>query len=232
MKFSQDSYYAPSNTNYPVSNSFIFPEPLTPRKVQKRVWTKSQVEHLYETVKHYSTISCKPIQSLTLEDFTIISVYYNCSPIKCMKKVREISVTGSLAPGAWSLSEDELLNHLLTLNLKKWGMVADKLNKEIHNNLKIRSGKQCKERWINHLDPNMKKDKWTPSEDLEALKLYKALGKKWCEISRVLGNRTDSSIKNRVKSLMNKQKQDLNFNSNSESVVDFLIRKLSGSLLE
>lgn len=232
MKFSQDSYYAQSSTTYPISNSLIFPKPFTFSKVQKRVWTKSQVEHLYETVNHYSSISCKPIQSLTLEDFTIISVYFNRSPIKCMKKIREISVTGSLAPGAWSLSEDDYLKHLLSLKLKKWGTIADNLNKEIHNNLKIRSGKQCKERWINHLDPNMKKNKWSPSEDLEALKLYKVLGNKWCEISRVMGNRTDSSIKNRVKSLMNKQKQDLNFHSYSEFVVDFLINKLSGGLVD
>lgn len=226
MRFSQDSLYAQSYFNYPPSESLNFSEPKS-SKVQKRVWTKSQVEHLYETVKHYTSISCKPIDSLTIEDFTVISVYFNRSPIKCMKKIREISVTGSLAPGAWSSSEDDCLRHLITLNLKKWGMVADRLNQEIHNNIKIRSGKQCKERWVNHLNPNMKKDKWTPAEDLEALKLYKVLGNKWCEISRILGNRTDSSIKNRVKSLMTKQKQDLNFSSDTESVIDLLIDKLS-----
>jgi myb proto-oncogene protein len=28
-----------------------------------------------------------------------------------------------------------------------------------------RIGKQCRERWHNHLDPNIKKDKWNPEED-------------------------------------------------------------------
>lgn len=28
-----------------------------------------------------------------------------------------------------------------------------------------RLGKQCRERWCNHLDPSVKKTKWTPHED-------------------------------------------------------------------
>ena len=37
--------------------------------------------------------------------------------------------------------------------------MSETLNNSIHFGMKIRSGKQCKERWVNHLDPNMKKDK-------------------------------------------------------------------------
>ena len=29
---------------------------------------------------------------------------------------------------------------------------------------KKRSGKQCRERWYNHLDPSVKKSKWTEEE--------------------------------------------------------------------
>lgn len=28
-----------------------------------------------------------------------------------------------------------------------------------------RMGKQCRERWFNHLDPSVKKTEWTPRED-------------------------------------------------------------------
>lgn len=28
-----------------------------------------------------------------------------------------------------------------------------------------RLGKQCRERWFNHLDPTVKKTEWTPHED-------------------------------------------------------------------
>ncbi|CAN0488195.1 unnamed protein product, partial [Laminaria digitata] len=28
-----------------------------------------------------------------------------------------------------------------------------------------RLGKQCRERWFNHLDPTVKKSEWTPRED-------------------------------------------------------------------
>ena len=32
--------------------------------------------------------------------------------------------------------------------------------------LKGRSGKQCRERWHNHLDPNINKSPWTDKEEL------------------------------------------------------------------
>jgi len=32
-------------------------------------------------------------------------------------------------------------------------------------NMPGRSGKQIRERWLNHLDANIKRDEWTPDED-------------------------------------------------------------------
>lgn len=197
-----------------------------PAKSSVRIWNKDQIESLFKTTKYYSMLTNKPLESLRFEDFTVIGAYYGVSPLKCMKKIREICVTGSLAAGAWSGSEDEYLVKLVNSDLKKWGKIAELLNKNIHNSMKIRSGKQCKERWVNHLDPNMKRDKWTQEEDLAILKLHKTMGHQWSKISKIIGNRTDSAIKNRVKSLVNKQKQDLDARMGQEVSLEGLIEKL------
>ncbi len=36
-----------------------------------------------------------------------------------------------------------------------------------------RIGKQCRERWHNHLNPNIKKERWTDEEDLAIIEAHK-----------------------------------------------------------
>ena len=42
-----------------------------------------------------------------------------------------------------------------------------------------RQGKQCRERWINFLSPDIKREPWTPKEDLMLLEKQKAIGNQW-----------------------------------------------------
>ena len=81
----------------------------------------------------------------------------------------------------------------------------------------FRQAKQCRERWINHLDPNVKKGNWTEEEDVLMLRFFLEKGKKWAEIAKKLGGRTENNVKNRWISLIRKYKSELNFD---ESLVD------------
>lgn len=73
-----------------------------------------------------------------------------------------------------------------------------------------RHGRQCRERWNNHLDPSIARGPFTEEEDVKLFQIYKEIGKKWAEISKKMKNRTENAVKNRFNSLMKKLKSRQN----------------------
>jgi hypothetical protein len=65
----------------------------------------------------------------------------------------------------------------------KWSDVAKQFT------VAKRSGKQCKERWMNHLDPNLKKHPWTHDEDLQLMEAQRRLGNSWTKIALEIDGR-------------------------------------------
>ncbi|EAR91055.3 Myb-like DNA-binding domain protein (macronuclear) [Tetrahymena thermophila SB210] len=110
----------------------------------------------------------------------------------------------------WTEEEDQKLKEIIQkkgTNSNKWNEIA----KDLYNSSAsktFRKGKQCRERWNNHLDPDMKRGQWTDEEDLHLLQLSYENGSKWSYIAKQLKERTENAVKNRYKSLLRKEEKE------------------------
>jgi hypothetical protein len=67
-----------------------------------------------------------------------------------------------------------------------------------------RNSRQCRERWLNYLNPNLNTEPWTAAEDCLLEQTYAALGPRWVYITQFFPSRTDAMLKNRFQVLQRK----------------------------
>ena len=116
----------------------------------------------------------------------------------------ELSLHGSDRPKAflrkraWTDDEDERLIELVKQHGPyKWSFIASQMVERV--------GKQCRERWHNHLNPRIRKEGWTETEEWCLYLAHQLMGNKWADISKEINGRTDNSIKNHWNSTMRKK---------------------------
>jgi len=84
----------------------------------------------------------------------------------------------ALVKGPWTDEEDtKVLDLVRNYGAKRWSLIA--------SHLPGRIGKQCRERWHNHLNPHISKAAWTDLEDRTILEAHQKLGNRWAEIAKV-----------------------------------------------
>ena len=153
----------------------------------KATWTKEEDELLTKIASHADSIA-----------WSAVAKFFPNKTAQQLAGRWEKVLNPALVKGSWTREEDEIiLNFVLVNGDKDWAKLALLL--------KGRTGKQCRERFKNHLDPKLDHTEWTEEDDEKLVELHEKLGNSWTKIAAHFPGRTDNNIKNRWNSTLKKR---------------------------
>jgi hypothetical protein len=87
-------------------------------------------------------------------------------------------------------TEDEILMRVVDeLGPDDWQMISKRLPG--------RNARQCRDRWLNYLSPDVENGPWTPQEEDLLIAKFQEFGSSWKHIATFFPSRTDINIKSR-----------------------------------
>ena len=79
----------------------------------------------------------------------------------------------------WTEEQDQKLREAVAKHgARNWSSVSQMIPSK--------NGKQCRERWINHIDPAINREPWTHADDMALIEAHSRLGNRWTELGESL----------------------------------------------
>jgi hypothetical protein len=156
------------------------------RKIKnQKKWTRDEDEMLISLAEQFNEKHWKEISKRFLKK----------NSLQCFSRYKRIRP--GIIKGSWKREEDLKIMDLVNKYGKSWSKISKILG--------TRNGKQIRDRFINVLDPEIRKGKFTDEEDKKLILLFKQNGPKWATISKYYPNRTADMVKNRFHSSIKKK---------------------------
>ena len=156
-------------------------------KYQKTKWIKEETDLLKKLVKVIG------------RNWKAIAEQMNGrTKIQCMQKFNRMKDVSK--KGQWSAKEDQIVKDWALRNgPRKWSICSVVVEG--------RSGKQCRDRWRNYLDPFINHSEWTDTEQMKVFAEMKHNWSSWTLIAKNITNRSESAVKNLFYSSIRKIKR-------------------------
>ena len=165
-------------TNRPVGRVIAYYQEHLNKSMLKSKWTGEEDDYLMATIATNPNISWSEVAE-GLDGRT---------GQQCLHRYTK-SLNPEIKHGRWTPEEDAILTEAVTGSMSQNnGRIVWR---DVRESIPNRTDSQCRERWLNALDPSVKKGRWTSEEKrllMEVVAKYGDTGEDRCSMPSTLGN--------------------------------------------